>query len=350
MIQVKWILYLVFLIGSITTNGRSQVTRASYVMGTMIEIQVTGASDTISQEAIDKSFRELRRLDAIMSRHLADSPLNKINGLAGQTWIKVDQDLYNVIKASIHYSQMTDGAFDITIAPLIDLWKASKSTNHVPKQVNINKVLKSVHYNCIKIHPKLPMISLAHRGVAIDLGAIGKGYAISKILTILKNYSFKSIKINFGGQIYLAGSSKDSDSWKVGIRDPLSRNHVLMWVHARNKSVSTSGGYERYVTIGGKRYSHILNPKTGYPVSHILSATVISKDPIMADALSTAISVMPIKDSISLIHRLKDVEAVLVTQDKTGKKPFTIHLSNGLKGQITADKSITQRGQVSGRN
>ncbi len=335
MIQLRRILLLVVLSLLISTRGYSQVTRASYVMGTIIEIQVTGASDKMSHEAIDKSFQELRRLDTLMSRYLKASPLNKINRLAGQHWVKVDQELYNVIKASISYSQLTNGAFDITIAPLIDLWKASQNANHVPKSVNISKVLKSVHYKYIKIHSTLPMISLAHKGMSIDLGAIGKGYAISKILTLLKDYSFKSIKINFGGQVYLSGTSNHSDHWKVGIRNPVSQNDILMWVHAKNKSVSTSGGYEKYVTIGGKQYSHILNPKTGYPISHILSATVISKNPVMADALSTAFSVMPVKDSLRLTQRLKDVEVILIAKDKTGKKPFKIHLSNGLKDQIS---------------
>ncbi len=348
--QFKRTLFLVLLVIPMTTKGYSQVIRASYVMGTMIEIQVTGASDKMSNEAIDNCFQELRRLNALMSRHLEDSPLNKINRLASRNWVKVDQKLYDVIKASIHYSQITDGAFDITITPLVDLWKASENANHVPKRVEIAKVLKLVNYKDIKIHPSLPMVSFAHKGMSIDLGAIGKGYAISKILTILKNSPFRSIKINFGGQIYLSGTSDHKGHWKVGIRNPMTPKDVLMRVNAMNKSVSTSGGYERYVTIGGKQYSHILNPKTGYPASHILSATVIAKDPVMADALSTALSVMSVKDGLKLIHPLKDVEAVLITKDKTGEKPFAIHLSNGLKGQVAVNKSIIERGTLGERN
>ncbi len=244
---------------------------------------------------------------------------NKKNAVRVIGFGEEDEPLYDSIK----YSKMTDGAFDVTIAPLVKLWNINGKDFKIPSDKQIKKQLKYVDYKQIDDSPGNYYL-LTKMG-SIDFGGIAKGFVSDLLLNELKKSKIKSALIDLGGNIYTHGK-KNNSLFKVGIKKPFSNNELSATVKAKDKAIITAGIYQRYHKINGKIYSHIINPKTGYPIDNDLnSVTVISDNGTAADALSTGFMVMGLKKGMALANKTKNIEAVFIDKDNK------LHLSNGLK-------------------
>lgn len=331
------------LLVSTSVYSHEPVIRAEYVMGTILEISVYHAPKRLANIAINSAFREVRRLDDIMSHYKKNSLLSEINHESGKKWVKVNKDLFELLKTSIKFSELTDGAFDITIAPLMDFWSFVQKSRKAPILKKIKELLPLVGYKNILLNSNQHLVFLKKPKMKLDLGGIAKGYAISKVVEILNKNKIKGAKIDFGQSLYLLGASPNGKKWRIAVKNPLNKDEFLFEFRVKNMAVSTSGGYERFFIISGKKYSHILNPQNGLLINWRQSATVISPDPVTADALSTALSVMPPEKGLLLVHSLKRTQAIITRDDKTDK--LNIFLSRGLRNRVKINNfHILQKG------
>lgn len=290
------------------------VERAFYVMGTTLEIKVFCKDQSVCDKAIAEAHEEVKRLDHIFSNYKTDSVLSKFHSVADEGKYKVPKVFIKLIELSIEYSYVTGGAFDITVAKLVDVWKASQERNKVPTENEINEALRCVGYEKIKLYPSSSEIELDPPCVRLDFGGIGKGYAVDKVVEILNKHGIKRGIVNFSGNMFAMNPPPDSDGWDIGIRNPRVEFAPITMVRIRNMSISTSGDYERYLLIEGKSYSHIINPKNGMPISSVPSVTVLSKSATSADALSTALTVIGHSQSLNMLKNMPAIEALIIRE------------------------------------
>ncbi|HEY5525766.1 MAG TPA: FAD:protein FMN transferase [Clostridium sp.] len=295
--------------------SKETLTATSYSLGTIINLRVQGRE---AEQAIEKALGRLNDIDDKMSAFKKDSEISKINLKAGVTSQIVSKDTYLVIKEAAKYSRLLDGAFDPTIRPLVSLWNIGTAQERIPEQCEIDKRLKLVNYKDVILNESNSSIMLRKEKQALDLGGIAKGFAADEIRDVFYKYNIKSALIDLGGNIFAFGSKEDGTPWRVGIQDPFKARGEFMGVlSVRNKSVVTSGNYEKYFTQGGKRFHHIIDPKTGYPsVSKIISATIISDNSIDGDGLSTGVYIIGIDKAMALIECISGVDAIFITEDK----------------------------------
>ena len=229
---------------------------------------------------------------------------------------------YDILEASIEYSKMTNGAFDVTVSPLVELWGINKQDFEVPNTNDINRLLKKVDYKQIKLDGDTARLT---KGGSIDFGAIGKGFIADEIISELKDSGVSAAILDLGGNIYALGTNKEKP-FKIGIKKPFSNGELSATVYAEDMAVITAGIDQRYKKYKGKIYSHIIDPKTGYPIDNDLnSVTVISEDSTAADALSTGFMVMGLDKGLKLANKTEDIEAVFIDKDNK------LHLTKGLK-------------------
>lgn len=314
----KSLTYLVtfLLIFILVGCGKEKVTiKENYLLDTIIQLKVYGKN---SEKYTDEAMEVISHIDDIMSPTKSTSDVVKINSNAGKDFVKINEDTLNVIKNSINYSKLSNGNFDITVGPLVKLWGIGTEHAHVPSKEEIDKTLKLINYRNVLINENNTSVKLKEPDEAIDLGAIAKGFAADKAREVLENKGIKSAYLNLGGNIVTIGNKTDGTPWKIGIQDPLSqRGEYFGIVKVSNKSVVSSGSYERFFIKDNKKYHHILNTKTGYPTeSGILSSTIISDNSIDGDALSTITFILGLEKSLEIIEKMDGIDAILVTNDK----------------------------------
>ncbi len=282
----------------------------SFGMNTEITLRAFGEK---SEEAIEHTNAELIRLEKALSRFIPGSIIANINQSAGKGCVKISPEVYEVLSCSIMLSQISCGLFDITIAPLVDLWDY-KHSFHVPKLSEIQRLLPLVNFHDLVLDSEKETVSLRRKGQSIDLGGIAKGYASDRLIKILKEYGITSAFVNIGGNVSTLGNKPDGTSWCVGIRHPRYKGCLLGAVKVTDKAVVTSGDYERYfIDTEGKRWHHILDPTTGFPaVSGLLSVTVIADSAMIADVLSTAVFIAGMDKGREFLSHFPGTEAVLV--------------------------------------
>lgn len=272
------------------------------MMGTFVEVisPEKGASSIV--------FDEIRRIEGHLSKYKEDSDIAKLNRLGR---LRVSPDTMAVLIEANKFWNLSGGEFDVTVGPLLDLWGFRDKQYRLPTEEEIRRTLRLVGFDKIVFNTKNNVVELKLSRMQIDLGAIAKGYAVDQAVRQLRYLGFKSCLINAGGQIYCLGD-KFGKPWRVGIRNPRN-NGIIQYLKLRDSAVSTSGDYEQYFMIGNKRYSHILNPKTGYPVdSGIISATVIAPSGLTADALSTSIFLLGKAKGLRLAKQFKGVKVKIV--------------------------------------
>jgi len=320
------IILCVAFIGS-AEAGEGIFKKSKALMGTEMEITVASADEKAAHKAIDAAFAEIRRIEEMMSTYISESQLSKINSAAGKKAVKVDQELLRLIKKSIEYAEMTEGGFNIAVGPLIKLWRVSEGGN-IPKKVEIRKALEIIDYRDIVIDEKKKTVFLKKKGMAIDLGGIAKGYASDRAEIVLKKNGIVSGVVAVAGDINAFGMKVDGAKWRIGIQHPRKKDAFLGIIELEDEAVSTSGDYERFFIKDGKRYHHIMDPKTGEPAGKCQSVTIVAKEATATDALSTGIFVMGPEKGMELIERLSDVEGIII--DAKGN----IAVSSGLKNRI----------------
>nr|WP_309550858.1 MULTISPECIES: FAD:protein FMN transferase [Clostridium] len=316
------------------------VEKETYLMGTIVQLKVYGGN---AEKATEKALKRVNDIEDKMSVNIETSEITKLNAKSGISGEKLSADTYYVIKEAVKYGKLTGGALDVTIEPIVKLWGIGTDKERVPTKNEIDEKLKLVDYNDIILDEKNSTIKLRRASQAIDLGAIAKGYTADEIKKVLIDNKISSALINLGGNVYAVGSKPDGTSWNIGIQNPLdTRGEYLGTVSFTDKSVVTSGNYERYFIKDGVRYHHIFDPKTGYPADKgIISTTIVSDKSIDGDALSTSTYIMGLEKGIKLIESIKGVDAIFVTSDKK------IYVTSGLKDSfnLTNKEFIYEKGR-----
>lgn len=296
-------------------SGDDPLKRTEFVLGTSVTISLY---DHQSSDLLNKAFNKLRDLEDILSINKSDTLIDTINKNAAIKSVKVDSETLFIITKSLEYSTLSDGSFDITIGPIVKLWNIGFPDARVPSPEEIDAKLNLVDYRQIEIDQSNNAVFLKSKGMLIDLGGIAKGYAADEVVKMLKQNGTRHALVDIGGNVYALGTKPDGSLWKIGIQDPFNpRGRVIGSIALSDKSIVTSGIYERYLEEGGKKYHHILNPDTGYPFENELaSVTVITSNSIDGDALSTSVFSKGLEDGLEFVDTLEDVEAIFVTKDK----------------------------------
>ena len=305
----------------------------TFALDTIIQVKLYYPSERLSDDTlIDRTFSLIRELENTLSVHIDGSDLYNIKENAGLNPVTVSSVTYSVIQESLKYSQLTNGLFDVTAGPLIDLWAIDPPYGHVPTEDELNDVLKLIDYNKIDFMSD-SQIYLEDSGMIINLGAIAKGTIADEAKSFLLQNGVASAFINLGGNVLLIGSKPDGSDFSIGIQNPFDdRGTYLMAVALSDKAIVSSGDYERYFEYDGVIYHHILNTKTGYPAdTNIKQVSIIAPNSQMADALSTSVLLLGIEKGLELIKTFDDVEAVFVTKDQY------IYITEGLRDKITFD-------------
>jgi len=288
------------------------------VMGTIAKIIVVAMDEKIAKNAIEAAFRKIDSLEDQMSVYKPDSMISGLNENGFNEPVKVSEELFYVIQSSIEFSKKTDGAFDITVGPLIELWKEAGKKNELPEPAQIEEAKKSIGYEKLILNPDENTIQFAVEGMKIDLGAIAKGFAIDKAAEEIMKAGAIGGLIDIGGDIRCFGAPpKLKKNWMVGLQNPKNiqgndAKQVLLTLSLFSNSVATSGNYQRYVEIDGKRFSHIIDPHKYSSADDLQSVSVIAATSIDSDALATSVSVLGKERGLELIESLADVEAVII--------------------------------------
>ena len=309
---------------------RSKVKEVEVKMGSRFELSAVHADEPVARRAIAAAWREIDRLEAMISSWRESSETSLVNRHAGEGPVVVSPELYGLIDRTLKVSKLTEGAFDITFASFGDLWDFKASAPQLPRQEDIDARLAAVGYEDIALDPSAHSVFLRKPGARIGFGAIGKGFAANRAARVMAEHGVVGGVVNAGGDLYAFGTQADGSPWRIGIADPLDRDTVFAHVALSNQAVVTSGDYESYVEIDGERYAHILDPRTGWPVKELRSVTVLCPDAELADALATSVFVLGPIEGLRLVDRLRDVEALLVTSE--GQLLFSRNLESMLSG------------------
>ncbi len=294
------------------------------LMGTRFEITVVAPNEEIGYLDIDEAVSEIERIEKIISSWDEASETSRINKNAGVQPVKVSPELYGLIERSIKISEITDGAFDISYASMDKIWRFDGTMDSIPSETEIKNSIAKIGYQKIILDPSQQTVFLKERGMRISFGAIGKGYAADRAKELLSSKGVKGGIINASGDLTTWGTKVTGEKWLVGIANPLSKEKVFSWLPIVESSVATSGNYEKFIMFKGIKYSHIIDPRTGYPTTGINSVSIFAKQAELCDALATAVFIMGKDSGIHLINQIDGVEAVVVDSDNK------IHKSSGI--------------------
>jgi thiamine biosynthesis lipoprotein len=289
------------------------------MMGTLSRVVVIADSERAAKRCAEAAFEVQQRIEALMSYHRADSELSAVNREAAERPVPVDPLTFEVLQESVHFSQVSDGAFDVTVGPLVDLWKAAGQTNTPPTEEAVAEARAKVGYKKLILDEKNRTVRFAVEGMKVDLGGIGKGYAVDKSVEAMKQQGAIGGMVDLGGNIRCFGRPPRAQKhWRIGVQDPnvapdvLNAAKPLLVLAITDQSLATSGGYRRFATVGGAKQSHIIDAATGRSAARLASDTIIAADATTADALSTAVNVLGAEKGLALIERLPDTEAILI--------------------------------------
>ena len=292
------------------------------LMGSRFDISVVANDTLTAANYINLAVEEISRIERLISSWDENSQTSEIIRNAGIKPVKVDKELFDLIERSIVISKLTDGAFDISYASMDKIWKFDGSMTEMPSEKKIKESVEKVGFNNIILNKEEHTVFLKLPGMKIGFGAIGKGYAADKAKDLLISKGVVAGIINASGDMNTWGKQPTGEDWMIAITNPLNKNKSFALLPLKNGAVVTSGNYEKYVAFNGKRYSHIIDPRTGYPASGIISATVFAPKAELADALATSIFVMGTEVGLNRINQLKDIECIII--DVNGN----IHTSN----------------------
>ncbi|MDA3904809.1 MAG: FAD:protein FMN transferase [Bacteroidales bacterium] len=294
-------------------------------MGSRFEITVVANDSIQASQYIDIAILEIGRIENLISSWDINSQTSEINRNSGIRPVKVDKELLSLIDRAIGLSKLTDGAFDITYASMDKIWKFDGSMTEIPSDEEVKSSVAKVGYQNVVIDNENSTVFLKLKGMKIGFGGIGKGYAADKAKALLLEKGVSGGIINASGDMNTWGKQVNGDEWKIAITNPLDKNKVFAILPLGEGAVVTSGNYEKFVSFEGKRYTHIIDPRTGYPSSGIISATVFAPSAELADALATSVFVMGIEVGLNRINQLPKVECIII--DEEGN----IYKSNNIK-------------------
>ncbi len=332
-----WVLAAIAVVATMAVAAQQKkkretpVTAISYHMNTMVEYRLYGKQAQQAYQAIEA---ELQGLEDAFSMHLPESEISRLNAAAGGAPVEVSAQVMQLLQACVRYGEESDGAFDVTVAPLVEEWGIQTDHAHVPSQDRIDALLSLVDYRSLRLKESdgVYTAQLPHAGQAVDLGGIVKGYACTIAREIAENYKVTGGYVSIGGNIMTIGSTPQGRPFRFGLRDPRgSANDFIGVFEIPGETIATSGDYERYFEQDGVRYHHILNPATGYPADGgLLSVSVISPDGAYADYMSTRLFIMGREYALKNLNNF-NCGLVLIDQQRR------VYVSDNMKERFTPD-------------
>ena len=303
---------LILLLTSIFAFGQVTHKRKLYMLGSPFEMTVV-AKDTIQGNIyIDMAVAEVKRIENLISDWIPTTQISQVSKNSGIQPVKVDKEVYDLVERAIKVSQLTSGAFDISYASMDKIWKFDGSMKAMPTPEAIKQSVARIGYQKIVLDAKAQTIYLKEKGMKLGLGGIGQGYIADKIKDLLLSKGCTSGIVNVSGDINAWGYQTIGKPWTVAIVNPMNKNKVFATFPLENSSVETSGSYEKFVVFDGKRYSHIIDPRTGYPAQGVVSVSVFAKQTEIADALATGIFVLGVDVGLNLVNQLKGIGCIIV--------------------------------------
>ena len=322
-------LFLIVLTGLASgLSAQAIFNRTLKLMGSRFDITVVAMDSIKADQYIDLAVQEISRIEKLISSWDPASETSRINRNAGIEPVRVDKELFDLIKRSLAISRLTDGAFDITYASMDKIWKFDGSMTEMPTVEAIRNSVSRVGFGKIVLDESNFTVFLPEAGMKIGFGAIGKGYAADKAKKMLMDYGVQAGIINASGDMNTWGKQPDDEDWKVAITNPMDKGKAFGLVPVRQGAVVTSGDYEKYVEFNGIRYTHIIDPKTGYPAHGVISSTVFAPSAELADALATSLFVMGVDVGIARINQLPNVECILIDEDGNIHTSDNININN----------------------
>lgn len=312
------------------------VKETDFFLGTACTVQLYGREH---REKFQPVFDILEDIENKMSVHIDDSDISRINSMAGKEAVKVSEDTFTVVEKAKHFSKLSKGEFDLTVKPLIDLWGIGTDNQRVPSREEIDTALDKIDYTKVILDSGTSTVFLEEEGMGIDLGGIAKGYAADLSVEYLKEQGLEYGIINFGGNVYAFGEKYGETPWKIGVQKPEgTRGEYIGIAEVVDKTVVTSGKYERFFVKDGIKYHHILSTKDGYPVENTLSSvTVITDSSLDADALSTLLFTIGLEEGLSMAEDMGGIESIFYTEDNV------IHKTEGLEESFSPVEKETEK-------
>lgn len=318
------VLFILSLLTSCNSSGTNEVYRETeFLFHTEVFIEAYGKN---AEKGIKVAIEKMATIDQAANSYSENSEVTRLNKAAGKQPIAVSKDIFDLLDYSLKMAEMTDGAFDPTVGPLVKLWQKANSEQTLPSAEQIQETLQLINYKNVIMNSDNMTVFLTEPGMSIDLGAITKGFAVEKGLEILKEAGITSGMIRAGGNIYTIGTKENGEAWQVGIRDPFNLENTIGYLEPINQVVDTSGNYEQFFTLDDKSYGHIIDPHSGYPAEKAASCAIITDRPALADALSTASFTLGTDKGIELIEAVPETEGIMIGKD--GKH----FMSSGFKG------------------
>ena len=300
--------------------------RVLKLMGNRFEISVVTDDKNWAEERIDEAVAEISRIEQVLTTFKESSQTNAINASAGVQPIAVDREVFDLIKRSLKISALTRGAFDISYGSIDKrFWNFDTSITALPDNELAKQSVQLINYRNILLDEESCTVFLKRKGMRIGFGGIGKGYAADRAKQILQQKGVNSGVVNAAGDLITWGTQPGGKSWTIGIADPNAKQHPFSSLSISNTAVATSGNYEKYAIISGKKYSHTIDPKTGFPVSGIKSVTIICASAELADAMTTPVMVMGVKAGLGMINQMKEIACIIIDDDNR------IYISNNIK-------------------
>lgn len=312
---MRFLFFILSFFFSTVLSAQMVYTQKTKMLGSPFEMTVVAQDTVEGNYFIQKAIDEVKRIEHLISDWIPTTQISQVNQNAGITPIRVDQEVFQLIERAIKISKLTNGAFDISYASMDKIWKFDGSMKEMPTEEAIKNSVAKVGYQNIILNEKESTIFLKNKGMKLGLGGIGQGYIADKIKALLIESGCKSGIVNVSGDIFAWGKQPDGKPWTVAIVNPINKNKVFATFPLEDSAVETSGSYEKYVTFNGKRYSHIIDPRTGYPAAGIVSVSVFAKTTEVADALATGVFVLGVDVGLDLINQLKGIECIIVDEN-----------------------------------
>ena len=282
-------------------------------MGNRFVITVASADSVKAELLIDDAVAEIQRIESLLTTFSENSQTNQINENAGIQAVKVESEVFELIVRAKRISELTDGAFDLSYGSLDKrFWNFDKTMAQLPDAQTAKEKVKLINYKNIILDKTLGTVFLKEKGMRIGFGGIGKGYAADKAAQLLRNKGVTSGIVNASGDLITWGNQPNGNPWTISLAHPDLPTEAFSKLNISNLAVATSGNYEKFVMIDGKKYSHTINPKTGYPISGIKSVSIICPIAELADALATPVTIMGVEAGLNLINQLNGVEGIII--------------------------------------
>lgn len=287
--------------------------RGERLMGNAFEITVVAPDKDWADAQIDLAIEEIRRIEKIFTTFDENSQTNQVNRQAGLSPVKTDREFFAMVQRSLRISSITDGAFDITYGSIDkQLWNFDNTMHSLPDEATAKAMVKLINYKNVILDEQGCTVMLKHKGMRIGFGGIGKGYAAEMARALLLKNGVRAGIVNASGDLCAWGMQANGQPWTIGIANPNDAHLPFSYLNITDMAIATSGNYEKFVTINGKKYSHTINPKTGMPVSGIKSVTIISPNAEIADAMATPVTVMGINAGLHMVNQVQHLECIII--------------------------------------